>query len=516
MSERLSRLAKHVILIIIDDVRADQFFQLYDQGKLPNMKKMGDTGILCRDCITTFPSITLPSQSTIMTGSYTGNYKIRGNGIPSYHWFDRDAREPEYKHYSMTHAVNLKDDIGPNCKTLFEQIEGGNSYSSFQICSRGVDKRFPQHAITGLLFALWYFKIVRKPEKGHPLVVKKILDAFHKPEKFFGNKEKPIAVTGYFPITDYLMHTLGFESERYIHSIIDIDKEIGRLVDELIKLGIYKDTVISIVTDHGNYKAKRTGNLESFFINNGLQPYDNKTHTGDFDCTFGGLGFFNFPGDSWHEHPNLNQLHNFRPSKSKKTIDLIKMMFKIEGVKYVYYRADDNNHEQGRIKIRMKDGRGVIHKAAIEYKNDKSRYVYDDLDVFGYDNDVIASKMLDKKFHTADEWLEHTHHLDFPMIIDQLPRYFKNPRSCDILVSTCGEICYNYEHGETKSNELFSHDIGLRKSMNVPLIVGGSSIVPQMELEYAKVADIVPTLLEFIGEEPHSSVDGRSLLDWIQ
>ena len=310
------------------------------------------------------------------------------------------------------------------------------------------------------------------------------------------------------------MHKYGFDSERYIKSILDIDVEIGRLTAGLNDLNILDDTVICIVTDHGNYKADKAMDIALFFEEKGFIPYNNKTQEGDFDCVFGSLGFFNFRGDSWHQHPDLHILHNFKPKNSLEPLDLINMMFEIEGVRYVFYRADGNTHDKGRIKIRMKDEKGAIHKAGIEYGDEGTRYFYNDLDVFGYENDVVASKMLDKKFHTADEWLEHTYHIDFPMIIDQLPRYFNNPRSCDILVSTCGDVCYNYEHGKTKGDGVYGHDIGLRSSMVVPLIFGGSSKIPQMEIEYSKVADIVPTLLEFLGKEPDKSVDGKSLLDW--
>ena len=99
------------------------------------------------------------------------------------------------------------------------------------------------------------------------------------------------------------------------------------------------------------------------------------------------------------------------------------------------------------------------------------------------------------------------------MIIDQIPRYFKNPRSCDIIVSTLGEYCFNYEHGKTKGTSLFSHDNALRGSMIVPFIIGGSPEIPPMEISYCKTTDMVPTLLDLLGLKPHSSVIGESLLE---
>ena len=99
------------------------------------------------------------------------------------------------------------------------------------------------------------------------------------------------------------------------------------------------------------------------------------------------------------------------------------------------------------------------------------------------------------------------------MIIDQIPRYFKNPRSCDIIISTLGDYSFNYEHGKTIGFSPYSHDNGLRESMIVPFIIGGSPEIPQMELKYCKTTDMVPTLLNLLEIKPHSSVIGKSILN---
>jgi len=99
------------------------------------------------------------------------------------------------------------------------------------------------------------------------------------------------------------------------------------------------------------------------------------------------------------------------------------------------------------------------------------------------------------------------------MIIDQIPRYFKNPRSCDIIVSTLGDYGFNYEHGKTANDFIYTHDIALKKSMVVPLIIGGSPEIPCNEIKYCKTTDIVPTLLDLLGIKPHWTVVGRSLLN---
>jgi len=120
--------------------------------------------------------------------------------------------------------------------------------------------------------------------------------------------------------------------------------------------------------------------------------------------------------------------------------------------------------------------------------------------------------LLDNRGHNIDEWLKGTNKIDFPMIVDQIPRYFKNPRSCDIMISTVGEYGFGYEHGKSMPISPYSHDIGLKKSMTVPFIIGGSPNIPSLELPYCKTTDMVPTLLYLLGEKPHFSVVGKSVI----
>jgi hypothetical protein len=133
-------------------------------------------------------------------------------------------------------------------------------------------------------------------------------------------------------------------------------------------------------------------------------------------------------------------------------------------------------------------------------------------DVFGYYKDNIASTYLDGKFHSIEEWLEATNHLDFPLYPDLLCRHFKNPRSADIILSTEGEIIYNIQHGIKKSDNLYSHDIGKRNSSIVPLIISGSNEIPKREIPFCKITDIVPTLLRLLGLNSAEGVIGRSLI----
>ncbi|MFW9880644.1 MAG: hypothetical protein ACFFG0_46845, partial [Candidatus Thorarchaeota archaeon] len=296
------------------------------------------------------------------------------------------------------------------------------------------------------------------------------------------------------------------------------DKFIESLIETLKESGFYDDTAIAITTDHGNYKAPMIFDLEPFFHQKGLKPYNPTKGSGDFDANLGGVGFFNFKGDTWFHHPTLNQMKKYKTSGiGNIELDLFEILWEIPGVKLMYYKDDANTDEKGIIYLERRDiKKNRVLKGRIEYqgtgKSQKTRYIFDDEDLFGYINNEIACTLLDSKFHTIDEWVSKTFQTEFVNIIDQLPRYFKNPRSCDIMISTEGDYNFNYEHGKTKGISPYSHDIASKTSMLVPLIIGGSPEIPHLELKHCKTTDIVPTLLDLLGIKPYFGVIGKSLL----
>ncbi len=495
-----------VILILIDDVRASHFFEFLNQGKLPNIGQLSENGISCGNCITSFPSITFPCYSNIITGSYSGYYTKEGSGIPTYHWVNRTDPPSESKRMPFirnsgagSHVGKLNKDLGLNVQTIFEQAGEGNFLSAMNIINRGSLFQPPKE-----------FKSV--------MVLKVIEEAFRNPKKYFPTSEVPRVSVGYLSKTDDLMHHKGFNHPDYISEVLRSDEYIGSLIKTLKDTGYYDSTAIAIISDHGNYKAQSMGDLEPFFEEKGLIPYIPKRVVGDFDATFGCVGFFNFRGDTWHHHPTIEQLQNFKPSGvGHKKLNLFEALWEIPGLKLMYYRDDENTPDRGVIHLeRRYTNLKKILKGQIEYeghgKKQRTKYTFDNEDLFGYDKNEEAQKVLDGKLHDIDEWLAATNQIDFPCIIDQIPRYFKNPRACDIIVSTSGEYGFGYEHGQTMATYPYSHDIALKKSMTVPLIIGGSPEVPNFQIPYCKTTDMVPTLLDLLGFKPHWSVVGKSLL----
>ncbi len=518
-----------VILCVIDDVRAEHFFSFIRKGFLPNMKKLMENGIYSENCITDFPPITYPSQVSLLTGTYTGNYKKElCHGIPLINWMGRDYSPPILRSYAARdmQIYKLNKEIGNNCKTILEMINDGNTASITQFISRGSNYFFPERKTKLAMYYLilkYFPNVKRRLIRANSGIVQKLIEVFNTPKRFFDSSEPPICSLLWFISSDLLMHAYGFDSFIYKLNLLHIDKVIGILLDNLKKIGYLEDTAIAITSDHGNYKANKVGNLSDFFKQNELTHYHpRKNLKGNMNISeYAGVGFFNFKGLTDPEYkykwtrPTLKELKNYGPRR----INLVEQLFRIEGSHMMYYRDDENTHNKGVIHLKRKiNDNDKILSGVIEYqgggKEYKTRYISDDIDndIFGYLNDDIASRLMDNKYHSINEWLEATHHLDFPIFPDLIPRHFKNPRSSDLILSNDGTVVFNIHHGKQKNKNIYDHDLGLTKCMVVPLIIGGSLEIPYKHIPFCKTTDIVPTLLKLIGKTPHKSVIGVSLI----
>ena len=516
------------IYCIIDCVRSEHFFDFINKGLMPNFKKLMENGIFSKNCITDFPSVTYPCQVSMITGTYTGDYRRElCHGVPLSNWMERNIAPPFLRCYGANdlQIYKINKDLGTNCKTILEMIGEGNNTSIIQFINRGTDYFYPEHKIK-LIFYYLLLKYSMNLKKTiiniNTRSIYQLLDNFKNPKMYFADKEPPIGSLLYLFSSDLLMHMFGYDSWIYKLNLLHFDKIIGFLMDELEKMGYLNDTAIVITSDHGNYKAKKVGNITSFLEHKGLTHYHpRKNLKGNINIAeFGGVGFFNFKSTnntsnkySWI-HPTINELKKYGP----KRINLLEELFKIEGSHLMYYKGDENTYNKGIIYLKRKDKKtGNVISGAIEYKGSgrdyKTKYVLEseDNDVFGFINDDVASKIIDNKFHSISEWLDVTQHLDYPMYPDLIPRHFKNPRSSDIILSTDGSVIYNIIHGKQENMNLHQHDIGLRNSSIVPLIIAGSPEIPNKEIPYCKTTDIVPTLLKMLGKKPDKSVIGKSL-----
>jgi hypothetical protein len=488
-----------------------------------------ENGIYSKNCITDFPPITYPTQVSLLTGTYTGDYRREYcHGVPLMNWMGRDLAPPYLRDYTARNMqiYKLNQDIGNKCQTIYEMVGEENTASIGQFINRGATYFFPERKSK---LAMYYLalgfprdrkKMMVRTDSG---IIYKLIDVFQNPKRFFKNSDLPIVSIIWFMTPDILFHFYGSDSQIYKLNILHIDKVLGVLINRLKRMGYYDDTAIAITSDHGNYNADKYSEINDFFKKNMLTHYRPRRNLkGNMNISkYDGVGFFNFKSNkisniknNW-SRPDVKEMEAFGPSK----VNLLTQLFKIKGSHLMYYRNENNTNNKGVIHLKRKiKGSNKIISGTIEYNgignNTKTKYSMetDEFDIFGYMKDETASKLLDNKFHSMEEWLGATYHLDYPLHPDLIPRHFKNPRSCDLILSNDGSVVFNIKNGKKGNKNIYNHDRGIRDCMNVPLIIGGSPEIPQKHIPYCKITDVIPTLLKLIGKKPHRSVIGESLI----
>ncbi|MHA1271043.1 MAG: alkaline phosphatase family protein [Candidatus Helarchaeota archaeon] len=474
----------HVILLIIDDVRYDQFFSLIELGELPNFKKLIKNSIWGKS-ITTFPSVTMPAHLTIMTGLYQDSYKP-----PLIHWYDRVNKK--IHNYSVgLQAFEVYKNIG-SANTIFEKING-QTCNLFEPIHRGTTYNYP-----GKIKAIGkylYYKYISDLNKTNSIVTRRILKVFKNPQKFLPNNPNspPIFTAGWFLATDMILHNYGANSEQYLISLKSVDKAVGDLINGLKELKYLNNTMIMVVSDHGNYSAKELYNPQPDLSRNDLFPLQPKKNKGDYDIADGSVLGFYFSGDGDLHYKTESALRNY-----KDNIDVIEAVKDLKGIKWLAFRDDKCTFTKGSI-VFTKKVNNKWETVFFHYFNDKVRYEPVEIDLLGYEKDEKSSEWLDyNKYYTMNEWLKYSHDLDFPMFPDQIYRNFMNPNSCDIFASSQGEIVYNSVHGKVMKNyHVHAHDIALKTSMQVPLMIF-NPMLEQRKIQFSKTADIASTILNML------------------
>ncbi len=223
----------HAILLIIDDVRADQFFDLVEKGYLKNISKYLADGLYCKNCICTFPAITVPSHTTILTGQYPDSYEV-----PLLKWVDRNYAElTEIDYTKGIIGLEINDHLNKDVKTIYEKVDG-NTFSAFEFIFRGATRDYGfnrQEFLTSL--------------------DKAVIKGFLYPKEFFEVNEAPKFTAAWYFDSDVILHEYGSESDVYLKSLRKVDRQIGRIIKKLEENNYFDDTLFVITSDHGNYSA---------------------------------------------------------------------------------------------------------------------------------------------------------------------------------------------------------------------------------------------------------------------
>lgn len=210
--------AKRVLMIGLDGICVEGFLK----ANTPNLDRMLSEGILSTDTRVVMPSNTQPNWMSHLSGSGPEIHGVdRNDWLLEKHTLPSLVTDDEG--YYPTLFKVLKDEI-PEMKTAFyynwaELINPYNTKYLDEVSFEADDK---------------------------------YLDNYAKALEFMrANRDLPSTVFLYTVHTDHAGHAHTWMSPEYIAAIEEADVNIGRLLEQMKADGLYDDTHILFITDHG-------------------------------------------------------------------------------------------------------------------------------------------------------------------------------------------------------------------------------------------------------------------------
>lgn len=213
-----------LILISLDGYRADYL----DRGYSPVLAALASDGVQAKGMRPVFPSVTYPNHYTLVTGLYPDQHGVVNNTM----------RDPVLGNFSPgNRAANTDrrwwDQAEPIWVTA--QKEGLRTASFF----------YPgtQAEIHGVRPSYWeLFNSSVQPDAR----VDQVLAWLDLPAD-----QRPSFVSLYFEQADVAGHDYGPDSMQVNAALVTVDAALGRLVQGLRQRGMFDDTNLIVMSDHG-------------------------------------------------------------------------------------------------------------------------------------------------------------------------------------------------------------------------------------------------------------------------
>ena len=291
MSEILvgSTRTRHVVAVLMDGTNANVLYDLAARGDAPNIARLMDLGSTYRyGAIASFPTVTLPNHTTILTGTHPGHHRILHNA-----WVDRSTGAQVVTNSPSTWPTAMRW-LNPSVETIHhavhrglpgsvsisvnEPCDAGADYSIFDLIRRGeaIDRPPPADDLPD---ATQRFVRPSKDYRWSSLVDHTAVDQFSGvwSGEYRGRTwPRPAFSWVNFTVTDAAFHEGGPYSDIAAAAVADTDARLGRLLRAVEVSGAWDETAFVIVADHGMQLADEhtTGDWDKALFDAGVSARD--------------------------------------------------------------------------------------------------------------------------------------------------------------------------------------------------------------------------------------------------
>lgn len=501
VSEEVERPPSSAVLFFVDGMDETRLNELLAAGKLPNIqKRFVDGGVRVSNAITSLPALTYPNTVSLFTGTFPGHHGIVSNQL-----FDRDRLTwIDYITPGSYQHVNQDFDR----PTIYEVLHDRFTVNVQCPTHRGVTQTLDNMIETGPAWFLgWHIPV-------NQYVASCIEQVGALAQKV---RRWPSLVTFYFPGLDAAGHAVGSHTDYYAQVFEDVDFQIGRVTNSLESVGLLEHTYLVLVTDHGHPKSNKskTFDLSAWLCRTrkvrchegpvpGAEYSDRYAFLDKYDVmlvdgSHRRMAIFLRGGRGWGSPPSSDAIKSFiegpvNPAEKNSLVDT-------PAIEYACRRLSPDM-----VEVRAAKGVATVERRiagpVVEYR------LSSEGDPLGLVESPEMQKFTSQGWHDSRAWLAMTARSRHPDFVPQIVEYFDSPRAGDVVVFlTTDWLLTGHEHGE--------HGSCLAEDMRIPMFFAGPGISRGATIESGRLADVMPTLIELLGEGgrlgKYPPLDGVSL-----
>ncbi|MBE5781856.1 MAG: alkaline phosphatase family protein [Clostridiales bacterium] len=227
--------------------------------RLPVLSALREKGVFCDQVRTVYPTITYPIHASLITGCYPESHGI-GHNQP----FQPDTPKALRKWYWEHGQIQKKTlhqaarEQGMSAASILWPVTGKSKY---------IQKNFPEvlplpgeSAVVKMLqyaSPLWLLHMELLYGKQRKSIRQPDLDEYAAllSEKLYASRRPPDLFTLHLVDCDSMRHWHGVDSPEAQSAMERLDRHVGQVIRAIEKAGLINDTIICIVSDHGQKDA---------------------------------------------------------------------------------------------------------------------------------------------------------------------------------------------------------------------------------------------------------------------
>ncbi|MEO8880162.1 MAG: alkaline phosphatase family protein [Gemmatimonadaceae bacterium] len=465
-----------LILLVADGARFDVIDVATRDGSLPALARVRAEGALY-PVTTAFPSVTGIAYAPFLTGRFPGPA-----GLPGLRWFDRShtrcTRYPYARSYLGAEMRHLDGDLDPSHPTIFELAP--SRFNAMSMLGRGTNsrERIGRDARTLARAARTHWsgdvdgwiaidaQVARRS-------IEHIIE--HRPAF------SCVALLG----LDKASHSDGHDSALAGRALATIDASVAELRDALERAGLWDDTELWVVSDHGHSRVRAHDDLAALVRAAGHRVLAHPwllAPRAEVAVMVGGNAMA-------HLYAELERRERAGWSALRGRWDpVVQTLLARESVDIVILPQLD-----GRSEVRTRD-RG---SAIVESANGRYSYRTIDGDPLGVGFEMQNVTAIDAYDALAEG--------AYPDAIVQIAQLSASSRAGDIIVSAAPG--WDFREKWEPIRHVSTHGSLHREHMLVPLLVNRP-----VRAAPRRTSDVMPSALAALGLPPARDLDGTSFV----